>query len=82
MPVNCFSVPQDTGAPVTPALVASYIKSSLPAVGKIAGVSSTHVDIAAAYLQSEVDKAGRGEYPSEFLTSNLMVHLDKPSAKL
>lgn len=67
---------------ITPELIASYIAESLPSVAKIGGVSSTHVEIAAKYLQSEVDKGVKGEYCSEFLTSDLMPYLDQPGAKL
>lgn len=69
---------QDTGAPVTPDLIAGYIRASAPGVTKIAGVNNRHAEIAAKYLQSEVDKAARGQYPSEFLTSDLMRYLDPP----
>ena len=72
----------DTGDVITPQLIASYIAESLPSVGKIGGVSSAHVEIAAKYLQSEVDKGAKGEYCSEFLTSDLMPFLDQPSSKL
>lgn len=70
---------KDTGAPITPELIAGYIKASAPSVAKIAGVNRKHAEIAAKYLQSEVDKAARGQYPSEFLTSDLMQYLDPPS---
>jgi len=69
----------DTGATVTRELIAEYIKASTPGVAKIAGVTSKHVSIASTYLQSEVDKAAKGQYPSEFLTSDLMQYLDAPS---
>jgi len=42
-------------------------------------VNKKHVEIAAKYLQSEVDKAVHGQYPSEFLTSDLIQYLDPPS---
>lgn len=71
---------QNTGALVTSDLIAGYIKASAPGVTKIAGVTSKHASIASNYLQSEVDKAARGEYPSEFLTSDLMGYLDAPSS--
>lgn len=66
----------DTGAPITPSLIAQYVEQSLPAVKKIGGVSERHVGIAKEYLMSEVEKAQRGEWCSEFLTSDLMHYLD------
>lgn len=69
-----------SGTPITSSLVASYISETLPGVTKIAGVEQRHADIAAKYLQGEVDKAARGEWPSEFLTSDLMPYLDAPGA--
>lgn len=80
---NALYHSQDTGAPITPDLIASYIKDSSPSVTKIAGVTEKHLDIAVKYLQSEVDKAVKGQWPSEFLTSDLMGYLDAPgTAKL
>ncbi|KAF8306036.1 malate synthase [Clavulina sp. PMI_390] len=67
------------GTPITADWVASLIKEYLPGVKKIGGVTETHADIAAKYLQSEVDKATRGEYCSDFLTSDLMKYLDAPA---
>ena len=46
---------------------------------KIAGVKHHHVDIAAKYLSNEVAKGARGEYASDFLTSDLMKYLDAES---
>ncbi|KAF8328076.1 malate synthase [Cantharellus anzutake] len=66
----------DTGEPVTKALVEKHIAEYIPSVLKIGGVKQYHVDIAARYLSGEVEKGERKEYPSEFLTSDLMKYLD------
>lgn len=66
----------DTGEPITKELVDQYIVEYIPSVEKIAGLKRQHVDIAAKYLSDEVAKGARGEYASDFLTSDLMKHLD------
>lgn len=78
---NTSTATQDTGAPITPALIAAYIAESTPSVTKIAGVSAKHAEIASKYLTEEVAKAGRGQYASEFLTSDLMPYLDQAEDK-
>ena len=66
---------------VTPALVSGFIAEFAPGVSKIAGVTPKHVKIASAYLSEEIAKAGRGQYASEFLTSDLMKYLDGADGK-
>jgi len=71
------AVTLDTGVTVT----ADYVKSQISAIAPqitslVANVKSAHVEIAKAYLIGEIDKAAKGQYASEFLTSDLMPYLD------
>ncbi|KAF9511716.1 hypothetical protein BS47DRAFT_1394948 [Hydnum rufescens UP504] len=71
----------DSGVRITPALISGYIAHFAPGVSKIAGVTSKHIKIASVYLNEEVARAGRGQYASEFLTSDLMKYLDGPDGQ-
>lgn len=63
-----------SGASITPAYIDKVIDSFAPKVSKlVAGVKDENVKIAADYLKAQV----RQEWPSEFLTSDLMGELQK-----
>ncbi|KZT43453.1 malate synthase [Sistotremastrum suecicum HHB10207 ss-3] len=69
-----YSSRLDTGDIVTPNYIDSIIDSISPQVPKmVAGVKSEQVDIAGRYLKSQV----RQPWASDFLTSDLMPHLEK-----
>lgn len=59
----------DTGRPITPEFIDRQIDELAPTIRKLApGVKEEHVKIAATYLKSQIRK----QWPSEFLTSDLM----------
>ncbi|KAF8639512.1 hypothetical protein AX17_001417 [Amanita inopinata Kibby_2008] len=62
----------DTGRPITAEFVDQLIDELSPGIKKIApGVKEDHVKIAANYLKGQL----RQQWPSEFLTSDLMPYL-------
>lgn len=62
----------DTGLPITVEYVDGLIKELSPGIKKLApGVKEEHVGIAAEYLRGQIRK----QWPSEFLTNDLMPHL-------
>ncbi|KAG6848334.1 hypothetical protein H0H93_001137 [Arthromyces matolae] len=62
----------ETGHPVTVEYIDSLVEELAPGVKKVApGVKEEHVKIAAEYLKGQVRK----QWPSEFLTSDLMSYL-------
>ncbi|KAK7053149.1 hypothetical protein VNI00_003768 [Paramarasmius palmivorus] len=62
----------DIGSPVTVSYIDGLIDELAPGVKKLApGVKEEHVKIVAEYLKGQIRK----EWPSEFLTSDLMPHL-------
>ncbi|KNZ80233.1 Malate synthase, glyoxysomal [Termitomyces sp. J132] len=62
----------DNGLPITLEYIDSLIKELAPGIKKIvAGVKEENVDVAAEYLKAQVRK----QWPSEFLTSDLMPYL-------
>ncbi|KAF8893535.1 malate synthase [Infundibulicybe gibba] len=62
----------DTGLPVTVAYVDELIKELAPSIKKLApGVQNDHVNVAVEYLKGQIRK----QWPSEFLTSDLMPYL-------
>jgi malate synthase len=64
-----YAAVMDTGDPVTPEYVGKLIAEVSPSIPKLVpGVKEEHVRITSEYLKSQVHK----QYPSEFLTSDLM----------
>ncbi|KAG5639049.1 hypothetical protein H0H81_007663 [Sphagnurus paluster] len=62
----------DTGKPVTVEYVDALIAELAPGIKKLApGVQEAHVKVAAEYLKGQI----RRQWPSEFLTSDLMPYL-------
>ncbi|KAF8633663.1 hypothetical protein AX15_001312 [Amanita polypyramis BW_CC] len=62
----------DTGRPITPEFIDEQIDDVSPTVKKLApGVKDEHVRIATTYLKDQIRK----QWPSEFLTSDLMPYL-------
>ncbi|KAG6897780.1 hypothetical protein C0992_011193 [Termitomyces sp. T32_za158] len=62
----------DNGLPITLEYIDSLVKELAPGIKKIvAGVKQENVDVAAEYLKAQVRK----QWPSEFLTSDLMPYL-------
>lgn len=62
----------DTGKPVTLEYVDGLVEELAPGIKKLApGVKEDHVRVAAEYLKGQVRK----QWPSEFLTSDLMPYL-------
>lgn len=62
----------DSGQPITVEYIDALIKELAPGIKKLApGVKEEHVQVAAEYLRSQVRK----QWPSEFLTSDLMGYL-------
>ncbi|ESK92100.1 malate synthase [Moniliophthora roreri MCA 2997] len=67
-----YSSRLDSGLPITAKYVDSLIDELAPGVKKLApGVKEEHVKLVAEYLKGQI----RREWPSEFLTSDLMHHL-------
>lgn len=61
------------GETVTPALIDAVIREVAPGIRKVVpGAKEEHVQISADYLRGQVRK----QWPSEFLTSDLMGHLE------
>ncbi|KAG6853769.1 hypothetical protein C0991_001480 [Blastosporella zonata] len=62
----------DSGRPVTLEYIDALVKELAPGIKKLApGVKDEHVQVAAEYLKAQVRK----QWPSEFLTSDLMPYL-------
>ncbi|KAG6817507.1 hypothetical protein H0H87_008134 [Tephrocybe sp. NHM501043] len=62
----------DSGRPVTLEYIDELVKELAPGIKKLApGVNEQHVQVAAKYLKAQVRK----QWPSEFLTSDLMPYL-------
>lgn len=62
----------DNGLPITLEYIDALVKELAPGIKKIvAGVKQENVDVAAEYLKAQV----RRQWPSEFLTSDLMMYL-------
>lgn len=62
----------DNGQPVTAEYIDKLIKELSPGIKKLApGVKDEHVQVAVEYLKGQVRK----QWPSEFLTSDLMPYL-------
>lgn len=67
-----YSSRLESGQPVTVEYIDALIKELAPGIKKLApGVKEEHVRVAAEYLRAQVRK----QWPSEFLTSDLMGHL-------
>ncbi|KAH8119319.1 malate synthase [Phellopilus nigrolimitatus] len=68
-----YSSALDTGEPVTPALVDKFVAEVAPTIAKIVpGVKDEHIRVTSEYLKEQVRK----QWPSEFLTSDLMYYLE------
>jgi len=64
----------DSGHPITASYIDSLVKELSPQVNKlVGGIKDEHVHIAGDYLKGQMRK----EWPSEFLTSDLMPYLEK-----
>lgn len=62
----------NSGQPITVEYVDHIIKELAPGISKLApGVKDEHVKVAVEYLKGQI----RQQWPSEFLTSDLMVYL-------
>ncbi|KAK2464323.1 hypothetical protein APHAL10511_003780 [Amanita phalloides] len=62
----------DDGRPITPEFIDQQIDELMPTIKKLApGVKDKHVKISATYLKKQIRK----QWPSEFLTSDLMPYL-------
>ena len=70
-----YSIPlTTTGQTITSSYIDKVIDSIVPNVPKlVTGVNPTNVDVAARYLKAQI----RQEWPSDFLTSDLMPYLEK-----
>jgi malate synthase len=64
-----YGARMDTGEPVTVQLVDRVIAQQAPSIKSIApGIKEEHLEITTSYLKGQI----RQEWPSEFLTSDLM----------
>ena len=63
---------QDNGKAITPSYLAPVFSEESEKVAALPGIKADHVRLASEYMQSQVKQ----EWPSEFLTSDLMVHLE------
>jgi malate synthase len=62
----------DNGRPITPEYIDEQIDELMPNIKTLApGVKDEHVKISATYLKNQIRK----QWPSEFLTSDLMPYL-------
>lgn len=61
----------DSSKAITPTYLEPIFAEEGAKVGKLPGINEEHVRIAAEYMLEQV----RGEWPSDFLTSDLMIHL-------
>ncbi|KAF8058018.1 malate synthase [Lyophyllum atratum] len=67
-----YKVRLDNGDPITLEYIDALVKELAPGIKKLApGVKDEHVKVASEYLKSQVRK----QWPSEFLTSDLMPYL-------
>ena len=65
---------QESGDLITPAYIAKVIDKVAPGVKSLAaGVKDEHVAIAVSYLKDQVKRP----WASDFLTTDLMVYLEK-----
>jgi hypothetical protein len=63
---------KDTNKSIDPSYLAPIFSGEGKKVASLPGIKAEHVEIASEYMQSQV----RQEWPSEFLTSDLMIHLE------
>jgi len=67
-----YGVRDDTGAALTPDYITKLIDAAIPEVRKaVPALRDEHLHIVAKYLNEQV----RQQWPSEFLTSDLMPYL-------
>lgn len=63
---------QDSGKSITAAYLQPIFSEEAAKVSKLAGIDAGHVKIASEYMISQV----KADWPSDFLTSDLMCHLE------
>lgn len=63
---------QDSGKAITAAYLQPIFSEEAAKVAKLPGIQSDHVKIASEYMLSQV----QGQWPSDFLTTDLLDHLD------
>lgn len=63
---------QDSSKTITPDYLAPIFNEESEKVASLPGIKAEHVRLASEYMQGQVKQ----EWPSEFLTSDLMVHLE------
>lgn len=64
--------PQDSGKAITSAYLEPIFTQESAKVSALPGIKAEHVKIASEYMLSQVE----AEWPSDFLTSDLMIHLE------
>lgn len=79
--VSLSSSSSSSSSLISLSLIEKMVEEELPGVRKIAGVKEAHVTKAKEYLLEQVGRAERGEWASEFLTSDLMPFLDDGEGK-
>lgn len=62
----------DSGKKITPSHLQPIFDEEAAAVSKLAGISAKHVEIAKKYMVGQLSQ----EWPSDFLTSDLMEYLE------
>ena len=63
---------QDTSKSIDPSYLAPIFEEEGKKVASLPGIKAEHVQIASEYMQGQVKQ----QWPSEFLTSDLMIHLE------
>ena len=63
---------QDTNKSIDPSYLAPIFSEEGKKVASLPGIKAEHVEIASEYMQNQVKQ----QWPSEFLTSDLMIHLE------
>ncbi|WVQ64250.1 malate synthase A [Kwoniella botswanensis] len=67
-----YSSKTDSGKTITPSYLQTIFSEESSKVSKLPGIDPSHVKIASEYMSSQV----KAEWPSDFLTSDLLVHLE------
>jgi hypothetical protein len=63
---------KDSNKSITPEYLAPIFEEEGKKVASLPGIKAEHVQIASDYMQGQVKQT----WPSEFLTSDLMIHLE------
>jgi malate synthase len=63
---------KDSNKSITPEYLAPIFEEEGKKVASLPGIKAEHVQIASEYMQGQVKQT----WPSEFLTSDLMIHLE------